>query len=99
MNTIKQLQHDAVFKDGFYADDSLYVENQRKRFLRTLIKNDETKLTKNTASSYFKTSTNSEFFNGIKAKPDSWYCDCGKVNTGNFCEECGYPRKERKDMR
>lgn len=95
MNIIKQLQHDAVFKDGFYADNSSLVDNQRKRFLGNMTKNNETQITKNITSSYFKTTTNSEFFNGTKAKPGSWYCDCGKTNTGNFCEECGHPRKDR----
>jgi hypothetical protein len=25
-------------------------------------------------------------------KPESWTCSCGRVNTGNFCMNCGKPR-------
>lgn len=88
MSIIKQLQHDAVFTDGFYADDSSYVVKQRERSLKRLT------ITNNTASSYFKSPTNSEFFDGKKVMSDSWHCACGKLNTGNFCEECGHPKTD-----
>lgn len=92
MNIIKQLQHDAVFKDGFYADDSSYVQNQRERFLRSLKKDDEMSQTKDIFSSYFKTSSHAEYYDVIKIKSGSWKCACGRLNTGNFCEECGHPK-------
>ncbi len=25
-------------------------------------------------------------------KPESWTCNCGHSNTGNFCMKCGSPR-------
>lgn len=94
MNIMKQLQYDAVFKDGFYADESSQAENQRKRFVGSLKKNDETKQTNDIFSKYFKTSTNSDYLDVIKAKPVSWKCGCGKMNTGKFCEECGHPKMD-----
>ena len=30
------------------------------------------------------------------APANSWTCECGHVNTGKFCNECGKPRPEKK---
>lgn len=78
MSITKQLQHIAVFKDGYYADNSSVMEKQRQRIL----------------GSYLKTSTKSDLYNKIKATSDSWQCNCGKMNTGKFCEECGHPKSD-----
>jgi len=27
--------------------------------------------------------------------PNNWKCDCGAINTGKFCSECGKPKEKK----
>ena len=98
---IKELQHSAAFTDSKRA--LAYETASRGQAMRDAANNPNGAamgfmgmnmmggMTNNSAELLYKMEQQEAVQPKVTAPVDGWTCECGQVNTGKFCPNCGNP--------